>query len=145
MLTLVTVMDPGEQPLPVGIGTVLAVDLNRDFHAALQEVRRAAPPPGLRGRIVRLTDPGAPGRIAARLADVQANHARYRLETAQRTVAEAAGAREIPDLLCLDGYDVVAAGPALDAGAARLCPGGVRWLADAWAARGTPRPPAPAP
>ena len=138
MLTLVTVMDPGEQPLPAGIGTVLAVDLNRDFHAALEEVRRAAPPRGLRGRIARLTDPGAPERIAARLADVQANHARYRLETAQRTVAEAAGAGEIPDLLCLDGYDVVAAGPALDAGTARLCPGGIRWLADAWATRVAP-------
>jgi teichuronic acid biosynthesis glycosyltransferase TuaC len=138
MLTLVTVMDPGEQPLPAGIGTVLAVDLNTDFHAALQEVRSAAPPRGLRGRIVRLTDPGAPERIAARLADVQANHARFRLETAQRTVAEAAGAREIPDLLCLDGYDVVAAGPALDAGTARLCPGGIRWLADAWATRVAP-------
>ena len=142
-LTLVTVKDPGEQPLPAGIGTVLAVDLNRDFHAALQEVRGAAPPRGLRGRIVRLTDPGAPERIAARLADVQANHARYRLETAQRTVAEAAGVRESPDLLCLDGYDVVAAGPALDSGAARLCPGGIRWLADAWATRIAPPARAP--
>ncbi len=144
-LTLVTVKDPGEQPLPAGIGTVLAADLDTDYQAAVQDVRRAAPPRGLRGRIVRLTDPGAPGRIAARLAEVQVNHARYRLETAQRTVAEAAGAGGAPDLVCLDGYDVVAAGPALDAGAARLCPGGVRWLADAWAARGAPRPPAPAP
>jgi glycosyltransferase involved in cell wall biosynthesis len=152
-LTLVTVRDPGEQPLPAGIGTVLAADLDTDFQAAVRDVRRAAPPRGLRGRIVRLMDPGAPERIAARLAEVQANHAGYRLETARRTVSEAAGSRGTPDLVCLDGYDVVAAGLALDAGAARLCPGGIRWLADTWAAgvlqgghagQGTGAPPAPA-
>jgi glycosyltransferase involved in cell wall biosynthesis len=145
-LTLVTSQDPGDQPLPQGIGTVAAADLDAGFEAALRAARPAQPPRRLLGRIIRYaSDPGASDRIAA----IRAARPRYRLETAQRQVIEAAraapangpGARPPagdaappPDLLCIDGYDVLAAGPAIDSGAARLAPGGIRWLADRWAA-----------
>ncbi len=135
-LTLVTVRDPGDQPLPSGIGEVLAADLDTGYRAALEAVRRSAPPDGLRGRLVRLADPGAPERIAARTAAIGAAHARHRLETARQVVAEAVRGRGPSDVLCVDGYDVDAAGPALDAGLARLTPGGIRWLADRWTTRG---------
>ncbi|MGC8635109.1 MAG: glycosyltransferase [Candidatus Limnocylindrales bacterium] len=144
-LTLVTGQDPGDQPLPKGIGAVAVADLDAGYEAALRAARPAQPPPRLLGRIIRYArDPGATDRIAA----VHAARPRYRLETAQRWVIEAARAARangpgaslaegnpaaLPDLLCIDGYDVLAAGPALDSGAARLAPGGIRWLADRWA------------
>jgi hypothetical protein len=129
-LELVTSEDPGNQPLPRGIGTVMAGDLDSAYEAALRAARPARPPKGLLGRAMRFaTDPRASERIAA----VHADRPRYRLETAQRQVTEASSRREVPDLVCLDGYDVLAAGPAVDAGAARLAPGGIRWVADRWA------------
>ncbi|MGO9207882.1 MAG: glycosyltransferase [Candidatus Limnocylindrales bacterium] len=129
-LELVTSKDPGNQPLPRGIGTVIAGDLDSAYEAALRAARPARPPKGLLGRAMRFaTDPHASERIAA----VHADRPRYRLETAQRQVTEASRRREVPDLVCLDGYDVLAAGPAVDAGAGRLAPGGIRWVADRWA------------
>ena len=137
-LTLVTVEDPGDQPLPAGIGTVVAVDLDADHRAAVAAAH-PVPAKGLLGRIARRTrDPHASARIAA----VQADRPRYRLETARRHVAEVArrparseDADGLRDLLCIDGYDVLAAATALDSGLARLAPGGTRWLADRWAAQ----------
>ncbi len=131
-LTVVTAEDPGNQPLPDGIGRVVAADLDAGYQAALRAARPAQPPKGLLGRAIRFArDPGASDRIAA----VHANRPRYRLETARLRVAEEArAATGIPDLLCIDGYDVLAAGPAIDSGVARLAPGGIRWLADRWAA-----------
>ncbi len=138
-LTVVTAEDPGDQPLPAGLGRVIAVDLDAGYQAALREARPVQPR-GLVGRVVRFArDPGASDRIAA----VHAGRSEYRLETAGRQVVEAARAARqspgerpaaVPDLLCLDGYDVLAAGPAIDSGVARLAPGSVRWLADRWAA-----------
>ena len=141
-LTLVTVDDPGDQPLPARIGTVVTADLDTGYQAALRAARPTQQPKGLVGRVIRFArDPRASDRIAA----VQADRPRYRLETAQRRVIEtaraaaggnpdAAGAGAgLPDLLCIDGYDVLAAEPAIDSGVARLAPGGVRWLADRWA------------
>ncbi len=131
-LTVVTAEDPGNQPLPEGIGRVVAADLDAGYQAALRAARPAQPPKGLLGRAIRFArDPGASDRIAA----VHANRPRYRLETARLRVAEEArAATGTPDLLCIDGYDVLAAGPAIDSGVARLAPGGIRWLADRWAA-----------
>ncbi len=144
-LTLVTTDDPGDRPLPAGIGTVVTADLDAGYQAALRAARPAQQPKGLMGRVIHFArDPGASDRIAA----VHADRPRYRLETAQRRVIEtvraAAGgdssptvhleATTPPDLLCIDGYDILAAGPAIDSGVARLAPGGVRWLADQWAA-----------
>ncbi len=145
-LALVTMDDPGDQPLPAGIGTVMTADLDAGYQAALQAARPAQQPRGLAGRVIRFArDPGASDRIAA----VHAGRPRYRLETAQRRVIETAravagggpgpagGEAEAgpPDLLCIDGYDILAAGAAIDSGVARLVPGGIRWLADRWAAR----------
>jgi glycogen(starch) synthase len=152
-LTLVTVEDPGDQPLPGEIGSVVAADLDAGHRAALESARPAAPPAGLLGRALRFArDPGASDRIAA----IHARRTEHRLETASERVVEEARkatgatgndtARRAPvpgpggtggalaDLLCLDGYDVLAASAALDLGLARLAPGGVRWLADRWAA-----------
>ena len=144
-LTLVTTDDPGDRPLPAGIGTVVTADLDAGYQAALRAARPAQQPKGLMGRVIRFArDPGASDRIAA----VHADRPRYRLETAQRRVIETARATAggdsspavhleattPPDLLCIDGYDILAAGPAIDSGVARLAPGGVRWLADRWAA-----------
>ena len=133
-LTLLTVPDPGDQPLPPGLGEIVVADLDAGYRAALDEVRRSAPPRGLRGRIARITDPEAPQRLAARAAEIHARHADYRLETAQAVVADAVRRRSVPDLLCVDGYDLVAASRALDSCLARLTPGGIRWLADRWTA-----------
>jgi glycosyltransferase involved in cell wall biosynthesis len=131
-LTVVTAEDPGNQPLPEGIGRLVAADLDAGYQAALRAARPAQPPKGLLSRAIRFArDPGASDRIAA----VHANRPRYRLETARLRVAEEARATTgIPDLLCIDGYDVLVAGPAIDSGVARLAPGGIRWLADRWAA-----------
>ena len=144
-LTLVTTDDPGDQPLPAGMGAVVTADLDTGYQAALRTARPAQQPKGLVGRVIRFArDPGASDRVAA----VHADRPRYRLETAQRRVIETArtatgggpgpagGGDEAapPDLLCIDGYDVLAAGPAIDSGVARLAPGGIRWLADRWAA-----------
>ena len=144
-LTLVTTDDPGDRPLPAGIGTVVTADLDAGYQVALRAARPAQQPRGLVGRVIHFArDPGASDRIAA----VHADRPRYRLETAQRRVIETARAAaggdsrpavdleagSPPDLLCIDGYDILAAGPAIDSGVARLAPGGVRWLADRWAA-----------
>ncbi|HXQ96309.1 MAG TPA: glycosyltransferase, partial [Candidatus Acidoferrales bacterium] len=141
-LALVTAEDPGNQPLPEGIGAVITGNLDSAYEAALRAARPARPSRGLLGRAVRFaTDPGASERIAA----VHADRPRYRLKTAQLTVTEASRRREVPDLVCLDGWDVLAAGPAIDAGAARLAPGGIRWVADRWVAdrRASVRQPLP--
>ncbi|MGO9206304.1 MAG: hypothetical protein ACLQBX_08990, partial [Candidatus Limnocylindrales bacterium] len=53
---------------------------------------------------------------------------------AQHQVSEVARRYNTPDLVCLNGYDMLAAGPAIDASAARLSPGGTRWTADRWSA-----------
>ncbi len=147
-LTLVTAEDPGDQPLPAGLGRVIAIDLDAGYQAAVRDARPSQRPRGLVGRVVRFArDPGASDRIAA----VHAARPEYRLATARQQVVEAARAArpsagedrtDPPDILCLDGYDVLAAESAIDAGVARLAPGGIRWLADRWAAgvRGVPVP-----
>jgi glycogen(starch) synthase len=165
-LTLVTSEVPGDQPLPDGIGRVLALDLNAGYVAALDDARRPRPQPVARVLLRRVRwatsgrpgtpppDPDAPARVAA----VNARQFELRLETAAEGIAAelerlvattpvpaghgpdsyVAEESARPDLVCLDGYDVVAAEAALERGLARLAPGAIRWLADRWAASVTP-------
>ena len=167
-LTLVTSEDPADQSLPLGIGRVVELDLNAGYGAALEEARRPRPQPAARTLLRRvrwatsgrtgtpLPDPEMPARVEA----VKARHPEHRLETAAGGIAaelrrlaagtaapagrppdqEVAGEAVLPDLVCLDGYDFVAADDALERGLARLAPGAVRWLADRWAAGRAPRP-----
>lgn len=165
-LTLVTSEVPGDQALPDGIGRVLALDLNAGYVAALDDARRPRPQPVARVllRRVRWATSGRPGTpppdpdVPARVAGVNARQFELRLETAaegivaelERLVATTpvpaghgpgsyvAEESARPDLVCLDGYDVVAAEDALERGLARLAPGAIRWLADRWAASVTP-------
>jgi glycosyltransferase involved in cell wall biosynthesis len=142
-LALVTVPDPGDQPLPEDIGEVLELDLDEDYRAALEAARPAETRRDLVGRALRFArDPGASDRIAG----IHARRSELRLETARRRIAEEIRRRSepaphlmdlaapLPDILCLDGYDVRASEIALGVGAARLAPGAIRWLADRWAA-----------
>jgi glycogen synthase len=143
-ITLVTGEHAPDQPLPAGIGRVVEVHLDAGYEAALAEASPGRPSGSFLARASRFVrDPGASDRIA----EIHSRRAEYRLQTARAQVEAAsreAGDRAagcdsgrapatLPDLVCLDGYDVMASEAAIDGRIASLAPGGIRWLADRWA------------
>jgi glycosyltransferase involved in cell wall biosynthesis len=146
-LTLVTAADDEGAAPPAGLARILEVDLRSGQRAAVEAARAVGPAgSGVLARGVRaLRHP----RRWQRSRWARTHPAEMRLLTAGEAVRAAlasalastlasaptgpalpAPAPAPPDLVCLDGFDVLAVGPLLRSGEARLCPGIARWLAD---------------
>jgi hypothetical protein len=144
-LALVTVEATDGAALPVGLGPTVEVDLGSGQREILAAARAARPVGS--SAVARALRAVLHTRLRRRARWAGAHPAEMRLLTASRAVRSALRATrrdarlnrwsrrfraaiEPPDVVCLDGYDVLAVEPLLKSGEVRLCPGTARWLAD---------------
>ena len=123
--------------LPDAIAGLTVVDLEAPYRAAIGSEFLGPRPRSLRARIARsLRNPL--GIVRRRW--VRARHDRYRLVAAREALESALSARTedelaATDVVAVDGLDFLVVS-LVPAAAARLVPGGLRWIADQDASRG---------